>query len=120
MRRIPTLLAFSLLLAGAAAAQDPTHTDSGKYRVLLENEHVRVLEYTDAPGERTQLHRHPAFVVYALAPFTRALHLPDGRVLRREFQPGQVMYSAGEAHVGENVGSTPTRILMVELKDARP
>ncbi|MBI5069083.1 MAG: cytoplasmic protein [Deltaproteobacteria bacterium] len=105
-------------LAQAASAPDPTVTDGDKYKVLLENEHVRVLSYTDAPGDRTQPHRHPAFVLHALGPFKRKLTFPDGRTAIREFQGGEVFYSAGEVHVGENVGETPTRVLIVELKGA--
>lgn len=32
---------------------DPTITDPDKYRVVFENERVRVLEYRDEPGQRT-------------------------------------------------------------------
>jgi hypothetical protein len=119
MKTTSLLALATLLLPAGAAAQDPAHTDGDKYKVLLDNQHVRVLEYTDRPGERTHLHRHPAFVVYALGPFQRALHFPDGRVARREFKAGDVLYSGGEMHVGENVGTTPTRVLMVEIKDPR-
>lgn len=114
LNRATTLLC--LLLPCLAQAQDPVHSDGDKYKVLLENAQVRVLSYTDQPGERTHLHQHPAFVVYALAPFKRRLTLADGRVMVREFKAGDVMYSAGEQHVGENIGTTPTQVLMVELK----
>ena len=110
----------ALLLPVWVMAQDPVATDGDKYKVLFENARVRVLEYVDQPGQRTHQHRHPAFVVYALAPFKRTLTLSDGRVLTREFRAGDVMYSPGETHIGENVGATPTRVLMVELKDPRP
>lgn len=112
---LPALLA---LLAQAAAAQDPVGTDGDKYRVLLDNEQVRILAYTDQPGATTHQHRHPAFVVYALGPFKRKLVLADGRTMMREFKAGDVMYSAGETHIGENVGQTATQIIMVELKQA--
>jgi quercetin dioxygenase-like cupin family protein len=105
-------------LASAASAEDPAHTDGGKYKVLLENETVRVLEYRDQPGERTAQHRHPRFVVYAVQPFKRRLTLEDGRVMKREFKAGDVLYSNGESHIGENIGSTPTHVIMVELKSA--
>lgn len=108
-----------LLLAAApmfALAQDATATDPDKYRLLLENDQVRVLEYRDRPGERTHEHRHPAFVVIALGPFKRRLHLPDGRSMVREFKAGEVMYSEAQTHAGENVGTTPTHVIMVELK----
>ena len=117
-----TLCLASLMVSSLGAmAQDPTRTDADKYKVLLENESVRVLEYRDLPGASTHEHRHPAFVLYAMAPFKRRLLLPDGRILTREFRVGDVMYSAGETHVGENVGATPTHVIMVELKStAKP
>jgi len=120
MTRCLTIPISSLFLSGAVWAQDPASTDGDKYKVLLDSERVRVLVYADLPGEKTEPHRHPAFVVYALAPFKRRLTLADGRVLTREFKAGDVVYSDGETHVGENVGTTPTQVLMVEIKEARP
>lgn len=114
----PLALLMAACAPFAAGAQDAAVTDPDKYRVLLENEQVRVLSYRDQPGEYTHEHRHPAFVVVALAPFQRQLKLPDGKVMRREFQAGDVMYSAAQTHIGENVGSTPTQVVMVELKRA--
>lgn len=104
------------LCATGATAQDPVHTDGDKYKPLLDNPCVRVLEYRDRPGDKTQPHRHPAFALYALAPFKRRLHLPDGQVLAREFKAGDVMWSPAQTHIGENIGDTPTHVLIVELK----
>ena len=109
-----------MVVSSVVRAQDPAVTDGDKYKVLLDNERVRVLVYSDLPSEKTHEHRHPAFLVYALSPFKRRLTSTDGRVLTREFKAGDVVYSDGEAHVGQNVGATPTRVLMVELKEARP
>lgn len=102
--------------AAAAQAQDATQTDGDKYHVLLENACVRVLEYQDQPGQHTHQHSHPAFVLYALSPFRRTLTLPDGKVLTRQFNGGEVMWSPAQTHIGENVGTTPTHVLIVELK----
>ena len=116
-----TACGVALCLASAAAlAQNPVDTDGDKYKVLMENEQVRVLEYRDQPGQKTHQHVHPAFVLYALVPFKRRIHLPDGKVLMREFKAGDVMYSPAQTHIGENVGSTPTHVIMVELKGAVP
>jgi len=111
-----TILLIGCASAAAAAAQDPLHSDGDKYRAILDNACVRVLEYRDRPGDRTQQHSHPAFVLYALAPFKRTLTLPDGKVFAREFKAGDVMWSPAQTHIGENVGSTPTHVLIVELK----
>jgi hypothetical protein len=111
-------LAFALLLLipWTAQAQDPVITDGDKYKVIFENERIRVLEYRDAPGEKTKQHRHSAFVLYALTPFKRTITLPDGKVLRREFKAGDVLWSEEQTHIGENVGDTPTHVIMVEMK----
>ncbi len=34
------------------SSDDPTVTDPDLYRVIFENDRVRVLEYRDGPGER--------------------------------------------------------------------
>lgn len=114
-RRCTALLA-ALCLASAAVAQDAAVTDPDLYKVLFENDRVRVLEYRDEPGAKTSMHAHPAFLVYALSTFERQLTLPDGKVLNRSFTPGQVLFSDGQTHMGENVGTTATHIIMVELK----
>lgn len=111
-----TAICASMLTSIAAFAQDAAVTDPGLYKVLFDNDRVRVLEYMDEPGDKTSMHNHPAFLVYALSAFDRQLTLPDGKVLTRSFVPGQVLFSEAQAHMGENVGTTPTHIIMVELK----
>lgn len=111
-----SLIIASLALSATAAAQDAVNTDGDKYRVLLENERVRVLEYRDRPGEKTHQHRHPAFVLYAIEPFKRTITLPDGKLIVREFKAGEVLWSEAQTHIGENVGQTDTHVIMVELK----
>lgn len=105
------------LTATTAYAQNPIDTDGDKYRVILENDRIRVLEYRDSPGQKTQQHHHPPFVLYALGPFKRTLTLPDGKVLTREFKAGDTMWSEEQVHIGENVGETPTHVIIVELKE---
>ena len=98
---------------------DPTETDPDKYRVVFENERVRVLEYRDKPGDRTSPHRHPDSVMYTLSGFERRLIRGDQS---RDVQmaPGRVNWLAAQEHSGENVGSTETHALFVELKEPPP
>lgn len=117
MLRINTLLALALVFC-AVLAQDPVVTDGDQYETLLENEQVRVLEHRDKPGQHTHQHRHPPFVLYALAPFKRKITLPNGKVIVREFKSGDVIYSGAQTHIGENIGDTPTHAIMVEIKEA--
>ena len=46
---LPTLLP-ALGLAGTAQAQDAAKTQPGAYRVALDNEHLRVLDFRSRPG----------------------------------------------------------------------
>jgi hypothetical protein len=115
MLRILTIVTC-VLFSAAVHAQDPVITDGDKYKIVLENERVRVLEDHDQPGEKTHQHRHPALVLYAISPFKRKLTLPDGKVLMRESKAGDVLYSDAQTHIGENIGETETHVIMVELK----
>jgi len=100
----------------AYAGADPTVTDADKYKTVFENERVRVLRYHDAPGDKTHQHLHPASVLYALSAFRRRLTFPDGTTKEREFKPGDVMSIPPQTHVGENIGTTDTEVLLVEMK----
>jgi quercetin dioxygenase-like cupin family protein len=98
------------------SSRDPAVTDGDKYRVVLDNERVRVLEYRDSPGERTSPHYHPDYVLCSLGAFKRRLVMADGREAVGELRPGQVVWGKAQSHIGENVGTTPTHVLIVELK----
>ena len=115
------IIAVLLLLSyGNTWAQtDPVKTDSDKYKLVLENERVRVLEYRDRPGDKTTMHMHPDFVVIARSAFRRRLTLPGGKTMIREFQPGEVLWSDAQSHIGENIGATDTHVLIIELKEQR-
>ncbi len=97
---------------------DPTHTDSDKYKVILENEIVRAFDYTDTPGDKTQMHHHRRFVLYALSSFKRKLTFENGKSVEREFFGGEVLWNDEQSHIGENIGETNTHVLIVELKDS--
>ncbi len=98
---------------------DPTVTDADKYKVVFENDRVRVLEYRDKPGERTSPHHHPDSVMYTLSGFER--RLVQGDVVRDVQMPaGRAGWLAAQNHHGENIGTTETHVLFVELKEAAP
>lgn len=97
-------------------AMDPVLTDPDKYKLIFENDQIRLLDYQDRPGEKTNKHHHPAFVLYALSPFVRNIHLEDGTVIERAFKTGEWIKSEGQVHVGENVGETDTHALIIEFK----
>ena len=108
-----------LLLSSAVQvwANDAVKTDPDKYKVVLENERVRVLEYRDKPGQKTEMHTHPDFVLQAMAPFKRKLTLSNGKTMTREFKAGEIVWMNSQSHIGENIGDTDTHVLITELKE---
>jgi hypothetical protein len=114
-------LAVALLVSTPVvlAAQDPLQTDGDKYKLVLENDRVRVLEYRDTPGEKTSMHTHRAFVLYALSSFQRRLTFADGHSVERAFVEGETLWMEAQSHIGENIGTTDTHVLLVELVEPR-
>ena len=98
---------------------DPVETNPDHYAVVFGNERVRVLEYTDRPGERTTPHEHPDSVMYTLSAFRRRLHGNDAH-RDVEMPAGLTGWLPAQRHAGENIGDTATHVLFVELKDGRP
>lgn len=95
---------------------DPAVTDPDKYKVIFENDRIRLLDYKDKPGDATKRHYHPDFLLYALTSFNRNIHLDGGKTLKRSFKAGDVLWSDAQMHIGSNIGDTETRALIVELK----
>jgi hypothetical protein len=98
---------------------DPTQTDPDNYKVIFENDRVRVLEYKDKPGDRTSPHAHPDSVMYTLSSFDRRLiHGDQHRDV--QLQAGRVNWLSAQEHSGENIGTTDTHVIFVELKEPPP
>ena len=114
--------AGALLLAALsteAPAQDPAVVNAKTIRVKLDNERVRVLEAVLQPGDKEQLHSHPASVYYVIEGGKMRNHTVDGATTEVDLQPGQVVYRDPLTHWAENIGTTTVRIVLVELKDTR-
>jgi hypothetical protein len=95
---------------------DPAVSNPEHYKVVFENERVRVLEYNDEPGQHTTPHIHPDSVMYTLSSFRR--RLVSGETQREvELEAGTVGWLPAQEHHGENIGETATHVIFVELKD---
>ncbi len=95
---------------------DPVTTNPDFYTILFENDRVRVLEYTDRPGDKTTPHEHPDSVMHTLSSFKRRL-AADGRERDVELPAGMTGWLPAQLHHGENIGDTETHVLFVELKE---
>lgn len=110
-----SLLAL-VLFADAALAQDPVPLYPENYKVLLENDRVRVLDFQLKKGAKENFHSHPAAVTYVLAPFKIRFSFPDGTTKIREAKAGDVFFGEALIHASENIGDTDAHGLLVEMK----
>jgi quercetin dioxygenase-like cupin family protein len=116
-------IALAAALAGgpsqAAENIDAVAAAPDEFTVRLDNDHVRVIEYEIRPGEQEPWHTHPPKVSYVLAGGKLRITLRDGTSFDVTETPGETSWmEALGPHHAENVGSTPVRILLVEVKAA--
>jgi quercetin dioxygenase-like cupin family protein len=102
--------------ARAARGDDPVKVDPDHYKVLLDNERVRVIEYRAAPGDKTPMHAHPDYVTYSMSDTKTRFTYPKRRAVELASSNGQVVWHAAETHAGQVTGKNEAHVLIVELK----
>jgi len=118
-RELLALLA-GLGLAGRSVAQDPARAEPRSYKVVLENDKVRVLEYRSSPGMGVcgkGTHFHPAHVTVSLTAGKVRVKTPEGKTRIDEAPAGTIFFAPAETHSVENIGGSNMRAYIVELKD---
>lgn len=105
---------------------DALNAAPANHRVLLENEHVRVLETAVPVSTATPVHTHRwASVEYVVSATSIVRSDGDGNVIFDSrtgagLRPDDVLWSEPlPPHSVENVGDSDLRVIMVELKDRR-
>ncbi|MFO0985114.1 MAG: hypothetical protein U1E76_25875, partial [Planctomycetota bacterium] len=90
--------------AEAAKGDDPVKVASESYKVLLDNDRVRVLDIRLQKGGKVPLHSHPGYLVYALNAAKVRFTGADGKPAEIETKAGQSLWRDAEAHAVENLG----------------
>lgn len=109
-------IAFAIS-SGNTVAQDPVKQSPQYYKVLLENDQVRVLEYRLKPGEKEPMHTHAAGVIYIFGNAKMRTTYPDGRTEENAAGAGEAHWRNPVTHALENIGTTEAHALAVDLKN---
>lgn len=131
MRSTLACAAASVLLAFGSAATfaEPPPATSGpvdglvsspdNFKLLLENDQVRVLQYTLLPGARDHWHTHPPRVGYVLSGAKIRVTEADGSHEDYDEKTGDSYWDGfSKLHDTLNFGTTPYIALLVEVKGA--
>ena len=121
-------IAATLILAGvmaygvSALAQpvaggkaDPVKVDAKHYKVEFENESVRVLRISYAPGEKSVMHYHPNGVAVYLTDANTRMTTPDGKTQEMPVKAGAADWTPAGSHLPQNIGGR-LELVLVELK----
>ena len=98
-------------------SMDPAVVNATMEHVTLENDRVRAIEGILHPGDKEQMHSHPAFVTYVIAGGKIRNHFADGKVVEAELKTGDVLWRDPQTHWIENIGTTTLHFIVLELKD---
>lgn len=96
---------------------DAVQAAGDHYKVIAENDRVRVLEYRGAPGSRTEMHGHPNVIAYAVTDAKARFHNPDGSSMDIELAAGTGMETPPFEHSTENTGDAEAVVVLVEMKE---
>ncbi|HEX4960701.1 MAG TPA: cupin domain-containing protein [Thermoanaerobaculia bacterium] len=114
---LPLLAILSLCFcASGLSAQDAEKASPKVVKLKLENERVRVLEAVSNPGDKENMHSHPANIVYVVEGGKLRITTPDGKSKDVEFKTGDTLWREPVTHAAENIGTTRVHVIIVELK----
>lgn len=96
---------------------DALKASPDNFKLLFENENVRVLEYILKPGEKDKPHTHPAKSSYVASGGKLKVYLDNGEIILADEIAGTAswMNSVGKHYV-ENVGKSEIKIILTEIK----
>jgi len=96
---------------------DALKSAANAYKLLMENEKVRVLDIRLKPGEKAPMHNHPNdHVVYVMNDARFKLTFSSGKAGEFDLKAGQTMWMEAGSHATENIGTTDGHNIVVELK----
>ena len=116
-RALAILGAFGV--APEALCQDAPAAAPRSYRVVLDNERVRILEFRSRPGFGVcgeGMHSHPDHVTVSLTGAKLKVKTADGKATFKDIPAGTVFYAPAETHSAEIIGGLGTRSYIIELK----
>ena len=111
---IALLFAASAVCTSVAFAQDAAVVSPKNFKVLGENDKVRVLEYTAKKGEKMGMHSHPSIACYALKASRTKYTMPDGTTSERSSKKGEVLLRDPVTHAQQALSDS--HAICMELK----
>ncbi|HBR13980.1 MAG TPA: cytoplasmic protein [Candidatus Omnitrophica bacterium] len=117
---IVMLMIGAAFMARISFAADPLEVAPDMYKLIYENDRVRVMQVTFQVGGKIAEHSHPDHFLHVLEGGNLQITKADGTVTDAELKVGDVIWINAETHWAVNTGTTPVRLLVTELKEPKP
>jgi hypothetical protein len=121
MRTTMLAVPAMMLLAGTAYAdrhaRDAVLIDPDSHQVVLENEHIRVLENISRPGKASPMHTHGTMLLVSIDRARLKMTMPGQDPVIFDLRPGQVVWMEDPEHAWE-VLAGQLHVIAVEVKSA--
>ncbi len=114
--QIVSVVTITFCLLGRASAQDPAKVAPKVYKVIFNNDRVRVLDVRLKPGDKSPMHSHPDYLVYAFNAGKARFTMSDGKTKDVSVKAGECQWRKAESHAVENVGKTDIHVLNIEFR----
>ena len=95
---------------------DPVESSPDNYKVLLENEHVRMLEMIVTAGGSDNKHSHPYETVYFITGGKTSIVDENGDTMEAELSGGATKWHPAWKHQVTNTGDTEIRAFIFDSK----
>jgi hypothetical protein len=109
---------FGLISGGHAQTAEPTYKgDPDVYKIIYEDENLRIIEATRKAGVTDKIHGHPvASVVYAVTD-CKTKQTANGKSAETDTKAGAIRaLPIIPAHTAENTGANDCKQLFIERK----
>jgi quercetin dioxygenase-like cupin family protein len=116
VRLVLLLAPLCLSMVPNLSAQDAAKADPAHYKVLSENDQVRILKVHYGRGEKSVMHSHPDSVAVYLSNAKVKMTFPDGKTQDAEVKAGESQFTPAATHLPENIGTKEVEMILVELK----
>jgi len=94
---------------------DPLVAASNVYKIINENDRMRVLRVIFKPGDTAKMHHHPQHVAYVLKGGKIKL-TSEGKTQEMSLEEGSAVFLDEQNHEVTNIGNTAVDLVVVELK----
>jgi quercetin dioxygenase-like cupin family protein len=119
-RAISIMTLFLFISLQTVKAQDKMEPWPGvKIKVLTDNDHVKIMEITMAPGSVADWHAHPQFTTYAVTDGKMQVELQGQEPKKTNVKAGQAAWSPALSHKVTNLGKTPLIMILTEIKEMK-